>query len=147
MRFQESFSDLYRKGEASLLSDEMRVSFTEPVSGELSVFRVGSKAHVKGRFETLVTGDCDRCGEPLQLPMKANFEYFLVPENDDEGHWDDVGEDSYFSHFDGERLDLRPLLREALILELPMRFVLLDESGACQVCPKASTAEPEPGSL
>lgn len=134
--FRESLRDLTPPEDDG---DELKGPsfFDQEIRGELMAFKVASKLHVKGRFETEIHPPCDRCGDRIALPVSGEFEFFLLPDKLKGDFSDELEEDSHFSHFDGIRVDLRPLLREAVLLEIPIRFVDLKPNGDCRVCGKS----------
>lgn len=98
--------------------------------------RVGSAVRVAGHVEVNITLACGRCLEEREMYVDAELEYMLIShsqwleksqksvltsrgEDDDDQGLELTPEDLDLHYFDGEDIELLPLLREALVLELP----------------------------
>jgi DUF177 domain-containing protein len=84
---------------------------------------------VSGTASAPVVGECARCLESLTSEVEANFQelyrYELGPEEDE----DDV------LLLDGDLLDLEPVLRDAVVLALPLSPLCSDDcAGLCPEC-------------
>lgn len=120
-------------------------------SGTLSVRfeKVGTDVLVKASFDCALEVPCKRCAEAVALPLKGSFALALVPDAklgaavDDEGE-DDGGslragtfalEDADQEPFDGRVIELDPIVREQLLLAVPVSVVCKDDcKGLCTVC-------------
>ncbi|MBO0828739.1 MAG: DUF177 domain-containing protein [Streptosporangiales bacterium] len=82
---------------------------------------------VSGTARTTYTGECARCLEPISSPVEVGLqELFAHP-------GPDVGEDE--SLLEGDLLDLEPVLRDAVLLELPQSPVCSEDCpGLCATC-------------
>jgi uncharacterized protein len=114
----------------------------DPLSVELAGVPAGSELTVTIRLEAVhegvlvtgtatgpVTGECARCLEPLTSSVEASFQelyhYEPSPEEDDE---DEL-------LLDGDLLDLEPVLRDAVVLALPLSPLCSDDcAGLCVKC-------------
>lgn len=112
--------------------------------------RVGSGVLLKGEFTAEVVVPCRRCVVDVALSLPTSFTLNLVPENlardlgvDDEGEDDGRTErggsfrldDAEQDVFNGKVIDLDPIVREQLLLALPMFTVCTDDcKGLCTVC-------------
>jgi uncharacterized protein len=110
---------------------------------ELAAVPVGAEVDVDVRLEAVhegvlvtgtavapVAGECARCLEPVTSEVEASFQelwrYEPSPEGDDE---DDV------LLLDGDLLDLEPVLRDAVVLALPLSPLCSDDcAGLCPEC-------------
>jgi uncharacterized protein len=95
---------------------------------------------VTGTASAPVVGECARCLEPVTSEVEANFQelyrYEPSPEEDDE-------EDVLL--LDGDLLDLEPVLRDAVVLALPLSPLCSDDcAGLCPDC-GARLADAGPG--
>lgn len=123
-----------------------------PVELELRLESVMEGVLVTGTARALAKGECVRCLEPIGLEADADFqEMFSYPDADDRGRVrtepaDDAGE----SPEDEDRLfledglfDLEPVLRDAVVLALPMQPVCQDDcEGLCSECGVRLADEP-----
>jgi uncharacterized metal-binding protein YceD (DUF177 family) len=79
-RFDEDFTSLWKTVILDpKLREELKFAFESPIVGRMLVRKVGSKADCRGSFSTLVTGECDRCLEKVQVPLEGDLSHFLMP--------------------------------------------------------------------
>lgn len=82
---------------------------------------------VSGTARAAVTGECVRCLDPLSESLETDFaELFVHPgrEGDDETRW-----------LEDDLIDLEPVLRDAVVLLLPLQPVCEDDCpGLCAQC-------------
>jgi uncharacterized protein len=102
----------------------------ELVTGALGEIRVS------GRLIVQMEADCDRCLEPARFPIDSDFTLYYRPV--DEGYGDekeiDAGE-AEMGFYDGEGLELNEVLREFVLLSLPMQRVCSEDcKGICPEC-------------
>ncbi len=102
----------------------------ELVTGALGEIRVS------GRLVVPMEADCDRCLEPARFPIDSGFTLYYRPV--DEGYGDekeiDAGE-AEMGFYDGEGLELNDVLREFVLLSLPMQRVCSEDcKGICPEC-------------
>jgi uncharacterized protein len=102
----------------------------ELVSDSLGEIRV--KGHVSVRMEA----DCDRCLEPAPVPIDSDFELFYRPVA--EGYGEEVEIDkseAEMGFFEGDGIELDDVLREYILLSLPMQRICSEDcKGICPVC-------------
>lgn len=114
IRFEEDADSLEMKEE------DLYSMFNKPVTGWLEAYKTGSKCQIKAEFATEIAVDCDVCGEGLLRPLEGAISCFLMPEEQFSEH-DPNREDEGFGSFDGKTVDLRPAVREELILQIPLK--------------------------
>ena len=110
---------LHAKGEAELVSLAL---------GEI---------RVQGFYRVAVNADCDRCLEPAEFLIEKKFDLFYHPESSQttvgEVHLD-AGE-TEIGFYEGDGLALNDVLREQVLLDLPMQRVCKpDCKGVCPYC-------------
>lgn len=103
---------------------------------------------LKGELAVSVQAPCKRCLAEVALEVPVRFTLNLVPAHrlegaDDEDAEDDKGEaagsfelnDVDQEPFDGKTIDLDPIVREQVLLALPISVVCDEEcKGLCPVC-------------
>ncbi len=112
-----------------------------------SLHRVSGNVLVQGSFNAEVLAPCHRCLVDVTLRMPISFTLNLIPreladrgkdvEDDEKGERAGTFdlEDSDEELFDGKTIDLDPILREQVLLALPMRVVCVDDcKGLCATC-------------
>lgn len=110
-------SALHTEGKAELLSGTL---------GEVRLV---------GRLSLKIEATCDRCLEPLSFPVEKSFDLFYRPaEVAGSGGEEELEEgETEVAYYEGDRLDLNEILREIVLLALPMQLVC---SEACKgICP------------
>ncbi|MFE8921946.1 YceD family protein [Streptomyces rochei] len=121
-----------------------------PVELDLRLESVMEGVLVTGTARAKAEGECVRCLEPLEQQLEADFqELFSYPDADDRGRpvaepGDDAedDEDRYFVE-DG-LIGLEPVLRDAVVLALPMQPVCrVDCPGLCSECGARLADDPD----
>ncbi|SMF80977.1 DUF177 domain-containing protein [Streptomyces sp. Amel2xC10] len=112
-----------------------------PVELELRLESVMEGVLVTGTARAQAEGECVRCLEPLELALEADFqEMFSYPDADDRGRVkaepaDDAEDDEDRLFIEDGMFDLEPVLRDAVVLALPMQPVCQDDCpGLCSEC-------------
>ena len=126
----------------------------EPLVVSASLRKVSGGVLLEARFTSRVVAECKRCLTESKLELPVSFSLNLVPESlaRGEGLLDkDEQEDNDKSHgesggsftleraeeelFDGKVIDLEPLVREQVLLALPMSAVCREDcKGLCPQC-------------
>ncbi|MFK4099218.1 YceD family protein [Streptomyces sp. NPDC019531] len=124
-----------------------------PVELELRLESVMEGVLVTGTARAQAKGECVRCLEPLELALEADFqEMFSYPDADDRGRVKaEPAVDAEESAENEDRLfiedglfDLEPVLRDAVVLALPMQPVCQDDClGLCSECGARLTDDPD----
>jgi len=107
-----------------------------PIEVEVSYYRAGTELFFEGDLHATTTAVCARCAEDFAAPSERHFRMVLAPKsigfNDDK---DLREEDLEFSLYDGDQIDLSPLIREQLLLSLPTRPLCREDCrGLCPKC-------------
>ncbi|MFI9175217.1 YceD family protein [Streptomyces lincolnensis] len=115
-----------------------------PVKLDLRLESVMEGVLVTGTARAQAEGECVRCLEPLELALAADFqEMFSYPDADDRGRpkaepADDAEESAEYEDrlfIEDGLFDLEPVLRDAVVLALPMQPVCQDDCpGLCSEC-------------
>lgn len=120
-----------------------------PVELELRLESVMEGVLVTGTARALAKGECVRCLEPIGLDADADFqEMFSYPDADDRGRvkaepGDDAEDDEDRLFLEDGLFDLEPVLRDAVVLALPMQPVCQDDcEGLCSECGVRLADEP-----
>ncbi|MFF3553506.1 YceD family protein [Streptomyces tsukubensis] len=113
----------------------------DSVELELRLESVMEGVLVTGTARASAEGECVRCLEPLRLDVAADFqEMFTYPDTDDRirgaaaAPGDDAEDENVVFLKDG-LFDLEPVLRDAVVLALPMQPVCREDcAGLCPQC-------------
>jgi len=97
----------------------------------------GSVVQCDGALRGELVLPCQRCLEPARIPVDVRLHTLYAPAGQgDKASEDEVDDDDVdYAHHDGETVDLWPLLREDLILTLPITVLCKEDCrGLCPVC-------------
>jgi uncharacterized protein len=110
---------------------------------ELDLYADGAHVFAHGTFQGELTVACSRCVGPVKLPIDEKILVTFMPlhempeESEDEASEEgaEVGEDDLdLFPYEGEAVDLEPLLREQFVLAVP--FAPLCREGCKGLCPQ-----------
>jgi DUF177 domain-containing protein len=131
--FLQSEDDVNRRLAQGLVH-EFRVGGA--IAVDLSYYRAGMELFFEGRLSAPMVAACARCAEEFSAPNARPFRFVLAPRaagDDADGRV--RAEDLEFSLYDGDQIDLAPLLAEQLILALPSRALCREDCrGLCPSC-------------
>ncbi|PRX95638.1 YceD family protein [Allonocardiopsis opalescens] len=89
---------------------------------------------VSGTVRAPLSGECARCLEPLADSVDAEFQELFVYPADDLSAAEDADEDETH-RLEGDLIDLEPVVRDAVVLELPLSPLCRDDCpGLCAQC-------------
>lgn len=132
------FEHQYQAGEPDLSGHEFLLREPPLVTGRIS--RSGVDLNVQGQLKTVLELPCDRCLEPVIIPVAAPFDLYYSPgeyEADKSGETELQNRDLDFAVYEHDQLDLDALVLEQLELALPLRVWCRE---ACRgLCPQCGT--------
>ena len=107
------------------LADDLQLS---PLAGTLEAIRSSKGIYVTGRLFTNYTSECAKCLDPVKLAIVVPLDdLFYYPAHTAPPGDFGVGEDGF--------IDLSPLVRELILLEIPMQPICRDDcKGLCSQC-------------
>jgi uncharacterized protein len=131
----DTFAHRYELEEIVLDEESTRLTKQPEVSGR--VIRKGHEVRLIGKISASAEVDCDRCLKAVKVPIETEFDVKYVP--NEEYASDDIAElqeeDLSVSFFDGKTIDVDELVREQVLLALPVRALCGEEcKGLCPVC-------------
>jgi uncharacterized protein len=95
------------------------------------------EVRIHGSLAVTVEAACDRCLETARLPIEKDFDlHYLPSEQLEEGGEKAIEEEaSEVAYYDSSNLDLNDILREVVLLALPMQVVCTEAcKGICPSC-------------
>jgi uncharacterized protein len=100
----------------------------------------GATVHVRGRLAGNLATDCGRCLERYLLALAQELDLFYLPraaerpqEQDEEVELSD--RDVVVGYYDGERIDLAEVMREQILLGVPLKRLCREDcKGRCASC-------------
>lgn len=152
-----------RKVLEGALADSEGFTLVTPGTLEVSFRKVSGQVHVKGRFEAEVSCPCRRCTKDVALSVPVSFSLRMIREQPKEDEEDDelappsnskrrrhqkkdddeqAEEAASFEldevdaePFDGKTIDLDPIVREQVLLALPVTVLCREDcKGLCPSC-------------
>ena len=97
------------------------------------------EVRIQGRYTVEMAAQCDRCLGHARFPLDASFDLFYQPGSAiarEEEVEIDEGE-AEIGFYEGGGIELEDILREQVLLALPMQRVCSDDcKGICPVCGK-----------
>jgi uncharacterized protein len=158
----ELTSAIERKVLVEALAESPGFSLVQASPLSVSFRKVSGQVHLRGEFGATVSCDCRRCTTTVSLELKVAFSLRMVrevPKADDEDEVelakkpsrrrkqarDDDGQGESASTFeldeidaepfDGKTIDLDPIVREQVLLALPVTVLCRDDcKGLCPTC-------------
>ena len=118
--------------ELGLLQPEWR----EQVRGSFVVERSGERVAVRGSVTTRAHVECVRCLRELDLPLEAPLVLYAERTGStSREEQEQLEREDHMLFHDGRRLDLREMVRELMLLELPITPICREDCpGLCPKC-------------
>ena len=122
------------------------VEFLDPKLRQVSPLRAAGKVELvhgsggeikaKGHVTVLMEAECDRCLEPARYPVDSDFDLYYTPVTEDLGDQREINAgETEIGFYEGEGLELNDVLREFVLLALPMQRVCREDcKGICPEC-------------
>lgn len=126
---------------------------TRPATLKAFLRKVSGGVLLEGSLTPHVRSQCKRCVVDVELDVPVSFTLNLIPESlargedyldkdeeaEEKGHGESEGsfgfQDADEQLFDGKTIDLDPIVREQVLLALPMNAVCREDcAGLCTVC-------------
>jgi uncharacterized protein len=140
-------SGVHLEGDDELTLESGRLACHVEIVDETTV-------HVRGTLAAAVGVQCGRCLEPYAFPVEQKLDLFYLPRlaerpQDEEEDVELDDHDIVVGYYEGETLDLGEVVREQLLLALPMKPLCRPEcQGLCPTCGRNRNTEacacPEP---
>ena len=139
------FDVVYNPGEIGLPEELHQVGGLH-VSGSAELLKnTLGEIRVRGHAEVEIEAACDRCLEPAKVPVDSEFDLFYRPLEKVDTHGEIHLEEGEIelSFYEGDSLELREVLREFVLLSMPMRMVCSEECrGLCPICGENRNQKP-----
>jgi len=107
-----------------------------PIQVVFSYYKAGTELFLTGEVEAKTTACCARCAEEFKAERSRAFRYVLAPKSIGyDGDTEQRSDDLEFSIYEGEEVDLTPLIREQVLLALTDRPLCREDCrGLCPKC-------------
>ena len=109
-----------------------------PLAWSATAERAGEEVRIAGSLSVQMEQSCSRCLEPARCSIEKTFDLFFRESDEDLIDEDDLAlteEDTRTAFFSGTQLAIGDVLREQILLALPMKALCrVDCKGLCPVC-------------
>ncbi|MBI4643601.1 MAG: DUF177 domain-containing protein [Deltaproteobacteria bacterium] len=109
---------------------------TAQINGAARLEKHGRDILVRGHLQGHLQLACSRCVENFDAPVDADFDLLLVPGPGPAGGEEELSApDLDLDYYSGETLDLEAVIREQIILMVPLKPLCADNcKGICPRC-------------
>src|SRR5687767_7400889 len=129
------FAHVYQPEELNPVDE--RITLTEPANISGLVKLSGNQVFIEGHVDTRAQVECDRCLQPVDVPVSTDFELEYIPGSDYEASGAAALTEAELSVsvFDGEAIDVDEIVKEQIVLAVPTRMLCREEcKGICPEC-------------
>ena len=108
----------------------------------------GSTVHVRGRLDSTIEVECARCLEPYPVALGQPLDLFYLPQakGEPDAQEEEVelsDRDVVVGYYAGDQLDLAEVVREQILLGLPLKPLCREEClGLCPRCGRNRNSGP-----
>jgi uncharacterized protein len=132
------FDETFQPGEIDFSGEGVTQSSPLHATGVAELLaNTGGEVRITGHLTVSIESECDRCLAQVQFPLDADFDLFYRPMESlvaEEEMAIDEGE-SEMGFYEGAGMGLEDVLREQVVLLLPMQRVCnANCKGICPVC-------------
>jgi len=134
------FDEAFQPGKIDFSREQGELEQVSPLQAKGTaelVAHSGGEIRVEGRYTVLMATECDRCLSRAQFALNEGFDLYYRPMSDIAREEEiEIGDDeAEIGFYEGAGLELEDILREQVLLALPMQRVCSDEcKGICPVC-------------
>ncbi len=125
----------FQIGEIDFLDAVVRQITPLKVEAQAELKQVLDEIRIRGHYSVDLELDCDCCLAPFSWPIRAEFDLLYVPEGTQPEEAGLNDEEAVLSFYQGAGLELEDVLREQVLLALPMRKMCREDcAGLCPTC-------------
>jgi uncharacterized protein len=134
------FDETFQAGQIDFSGEDLEQGSPLRAAGAAELLpHTGGEVRIQGRYTVEMTAECDRCLGRATFPLNESFDLFYRPMAEI-AHEEEVAIDegeSEIGFYEGEGVELEDILRERVLLALPMQRVCSQACrGICPVCGK-----------
>ena len=129
------FAHVYQPEDLIPLDERIRLTAPAAVTGRIRL--AGNEVFVNGHIDTRAQVECDRCLQPVELPVNADFALEYISDSDYEASAAAELTDAELSVavFDGQAIDIDEIVKEQILLAVPTRILCREDcKGICPEC-------------
>jgi uncharacterized protein len=131
----------------NLTVDVVGVPQGSPVDLDLRLESVMEGVLVSATAQAEAAGECVRCLDPITRSVEVSMqELYAYPGRERDNHKHDDDDDAELPELEGDLINLEPVLRDAVVLALPLRPLCRDDCpGLCPECGTRFADDPAHG--
>jgi len=129
------FAHVYQPEELNPVDERVRLTAPAAVTGKVRLS--GNEVFVSGHVDTRAQVECDRCLQPVEAPVSADFtlEYITGSEYESSEVAELTEAEMSVAVFDGAGLDVDEIVKEQILLAVPTRMLCREDcKGICPEC-------------
>jgi uncharacterized protein len=129
------FAHVYQPEDLNPVDERITLSGPATVSGK--VRHAGNEVFVNGHVETRAQVECDRCLQPVEIPVNTDFalQYVTGSEYEAARAVELTEAEMSIAVFDGEVIDIDEIVKEQVVLTVPTRMLCREDcKGICPEC-------------
>lgn len=118
--------------------------FVTPVAYHMTVKKIDKSVRIRGSIDCTLMLSCSRCLDLYEFPVSTEVDMELEPVSmvPDAHELELRKEEMDVTYFEGDEIDLEPLVYEEILLTLPMMPLCKDDcQGICDICGKNRNSE------
>ncbi len=124
-------------GQIDFMDSGLRQTSPLEASGTAELVNGMDDIRVQGHLSASFEINCDRCLEPVSLPMGDDFDLVYRPAEAEQGPEEKAitGEDAEVGYYEGSGIELGDVVREQVLLWMPAHVLCSDScKGICPMC-------------
>lgn len=113
--------------------------FVTPVAYDITARKIDKSIRIRGSIDSTLMLSCSRCLDLYEFPVSTEFDVELEPVSmaPDAHEVELKKEEMDIGYFEGDEIDLQPIIYEEILLVLPMMPLCKDDcQGICDICGK-----------
>jgi len=129
------FAHVYQPDDLNPVDERIRLVAPANISGKIRLS--GHDVFVNGHVDTRAQVECDRCLQPVELPVNADFALdYITPSEYESSEVVELTEaELSVSVFDGRGIDVDEIVKEQVLLAVPTRMLCREDcKGICPEC-------------
>jgi uncharacterized protein len=132
---KSEFAHVYNPDELNPVDERVKLIAPARVHGKIRL--AGNEVFLNGHVDTRAQVECDRCLQPDEIPVSADFEleYISGSEYETSAAVELTEAEMSVSVFDGKAIDVDEIVKEQILLAVPTRMLCREYcKGICPQC-------------
>jgi uncharacterized protein len=129
------FAHVYQPDELNPIDERVLLTAPAAVSGRVRV--ASNEVFINGHIDARAQVECDRCLQPIELPVNTDFalDYISGTDYESSAAAELTEADMSLSVFDSPAIDVDEIVKEQILLTVPTRALCREDcKGICPEC-------------